>query len=68
MYFLTATPHKGDDEDYIARLRLLDLHVMSVDSAKHLVIRNLKNDVISIDGKECSHQERVKLLKFQFRK
>ena len=51
MYLLTATPHKGDDEDYVARMRLIDPYIKSVDSAKHLVIRNLKDDVVDIDGR-----------------
>jgi ERCC4-related helicase len=52
LYFLTATPHRGDDEDYIARMRLLDPYVTDVESARYLVIRNLKDDVIDLDGKE----------------
>jgi len=52
LYFLTATPHRGDDEDYIARMRLLDPYVTDVESARYLVIRNLKDEVIDLDGKE----------------
>jgi len=52
LYFLTATPHRGDDEDYIARMKLLDPYVTDVESARYLVIRNLKDDVIDLDGKE----------------
>ena len=52
LYLLTATPHRGDDEDYLLRIKLLDPCVADIDSAKHLVIRNLKDDVVTIDGKE----------------
>ena len=52
LYFLTATPHRGDDDDYIARMRLLDPYVTNVESARYLIIRNLKDDVIDLDGKE----------------
>ncbi|RLG37221.1 MAG: hypothetical protein DRN91_06030 [Candidatus Alkanophagales archaeon] len=52
LYFLTATPHRGDDEDYIARMKLLDPYVTDIESAGYLVIRNLKDDVIDLDGKE----------------
>lgn len=52
MYFLTATPHSGNDEDYIARMRLLDPYITDSGSTKHLVIRNLKDDVVNIDGRE----------------
>jgi len=52
LYFLTATPHRGDDDDYIARMKLLDPYVTDVESARYLVIRNLKDDVIDLDGKE----------------
>jgi len=51
LYFLTATPHRGDDEDYIARMRLLDPYVTDVESARYLII-HLKDDVIDLDGKE----------------
>ena len=52
LYFLTATPHRGDDDDYIARMRLLDPYVTNVESARYLIIRNLKDNVIDLDGKE----------------
>jgi len=52
MYFLTATPHRGDNDDFIARLRLLDPYITDIESARHLIIRNLKDDVVTLDGKE----------------
>ena len=52
MLMLTATPHRGDDEDYLARMRLLDPYVTDVKSASHLLIRNMKDDVIDLDGKK----------------
>ena len=52
MLFLTATPHNGDDEDYLERMKLLDPYVMDVKSATHILIRNMKEDVVDLDGKE----------------
>ena len=52
IYFLTATPHRGDDGDYIARMRLLDPHINDPKEAKHLVIRNIKDMVVDINGRE----------------
>lgn len=52
MLFLTATPHKGDDEDYIERMKLLDPYIIDTQSAQHIIIRNLKEDVVDLDGKE----------------
>jgi SNF2 family DNA or RNA helicase len=52
MLFLTATPHNGNNEDYITRMKLLDPYITDVHSASHILIRNLKEDVIDLDGKE----------------
>ncbi|MEM1951159.1 MAG: helicase-related protein [Candidatus Nitrosocaldus sp.] len=52
MLFLTATPHNGDDKDYLNRLRLLDPYVYDINTSSYLVIRNMKEDVIDLDGKE----------------
>ncbi|MEM2579418.1 MAG: helicase-related protein [Candidatus Nitrosocaldus sp.] len=52
MLFLTATPHNGDDEDYLNRLRLLDPYVYDINASSYLAIRNMKEDVIDLDGKE----------------
>ncbi|MEM4394844.1 MAG: helicase-related protein, partial [Candidatus Nitrosocaldaceae archaeon] len=52
MLLLTATPHNGDDEDYLNRLRLLDPYVYDINTSQYLVIRNMKEDVIDLDGKE----------------
>lgn len=52
MIFLTATPHTGNNEDYVERMRLLDHYVHDPASASHLLIRNLKEDVIDLEGRE----------------
>ena len=52
MMLLTATPHDGRDEDFLSRLNLLDSWVSDVYSASHLWVRNIKEDVLDIDGKE----------------
>ena len=52
MLLLSATPHNGDDEDYITRMRLLDPYLTDIQSSTHILIRNLKEDVVDLDGKE----------------
>ncbi len=52
MLFLTATPHNGDNEDYLNRIKLLDPYITDVQSASHILIRNLKEDVVDLEGKE----------------
>ena len=52
MLFLTATPHGGNDEEYLERMRLLDPYIPDIDSAKTLLVRNMKEDVVDLDGRE----------------
>ena len=52
MLMLTATPHNGDDDDYLDRIRLLDPYISDIDTSRYLLIRNIKEDVIDLDGKE----------------
>jgi superfamily II DNA or RNA helicase len=52
MLFLTATPHNGDDEDYLMRMNLLDPYIVDVKFTSHVLVRNMKEDVIDLDGKE----------------
>jgi ERCC4-related helicase len=52
MLFLTATPHRGYNEEYLEIMRLLDLYILDVESAKALLIRNVKEDVVDLDGRE----------------
>lgn len=52
MLLLTATPHNGDNEDYLARVRLLDPYLNDIEASRYLLIRNMKEDVIDLDGKE----------------
>jgi superfamily II DNA or RNA helicase len=52
MLFLTATPHRGDNEEYLEIMRLLDPYVLDVDSARALLVRNMKEDVVDLDGRE----------------
>ncbi len=49
MLLLTATPHNGDDEDYLNRVRLLDPYLNDVEASTYLLIRNMKEDVIDLD-------------------
>ena len=52
LMFLTATPHDGRDEDFIARMKLLDPWISDVASSSHLWVRNIKEDILDINGKE----------------
>ena len=52
MIFLTATPHDGKDENFLARMWLLDPFVTDVSSASHLWMRHVKEDVVDIEGRE----------------
>lgn len=49
---LTATPHNGDDEEYLDRIHLLDPYVSETHDASYLLIRNMKEDVVDLEGKE----------------
>lgn len=51
MMFLTATPHDGRDEDFLARMQLLDPWIVDVPSSSYLWVRNIKEDVLDINGK-----------------
>ena len=51
LMLLTATPHDGDDEDFMERLKLLDSFVTSINTASHLWTRTIKEHVIDIEGK-----------------
>lgn len=52
MLLLSATPHNGNDDDYLSRMNLLDPYVSDITSSRYLLIRNLKEDVVDLDGKE----------------
>ncbi|MEM2292467.1 MAG: helicase-related protein [Nitrososphaerota archaeon] len=68
MLFLTATPHNGNNEDYIIRMKLLDPYITDVQSASHILIRNLKEDVIDLDGKEVFPPRSSKTVPIQLSK
>lgn len=50
--FLTATPHDGIDENFLARMKLLDPWISDISSSNHLWVRNMKEDVVDINGME----------------
>ena len=52
MLFLTATPHDGNKEDFLSRLRLLDPYLPNAESASYLYKRHVKENAIDINGKE----------------
>ena len=51
LIFLTATPHDGRDEDFMARINLLDPYVSDIASSSYLWTRNIKEDVKDMQGK-----------------
>jgi len=52
LMFLTATPHDGRDEDFMARINLLNPYINDISSSNYLWTRNIKEDVIDIEGKK----------------
>ena len=51
LILLTATPHDGRDEDFMARMFLLDNSVSDITSSEYLWRRHVKENVIDINGK-----------------
>jgi superfamily II DNA or RNA helicase len=52
LLLLTATPHNGNDDDFLSRIVLLDPYVSDIQSSNYLLLRNLKEEVIDLEGKE----------------
>ncbi len=52
MILLTATPHDGRDEDFMARMNMLDSFVSDIRTASYLWTRTTKEDVVDIEGKK----------------
>lgn len=52
LIFLTATPHDGRDEDFMARIHLLNPYVADIAAANFLWARNIKEDVVDIQGRK----------------
>jgi len=67
MLLLTATPHNGDD-DYLARLQLLDPYITNINTSNYLLIRNIKEDVIDLDGKEVFPKRESKSIEINLSK
>jgi superfamily II DNA or RNA helicase len=68
MLLLTATPHNGDDDDYLARLQLLDPYITNINTSNYLLIRNIKEDVIDLDGKEVFPKRESKSIEINLSK
>ena len=51
LILLTATPHDGRDEDFMARIVLLDRFATNVQTSSYLWIRTIKEDVVDLEGK-----------------
>jgi superfamily II DNA or RNA helicase len=52
LLFLTATPHNGIDEEFLQRMKFLDPYFHQLSTTSHLITRNIKEDVVDLDGKE----------------
>ena len=66
MIFLTATPHDGRDEDFMARMELLDPFVPDIASSTYLWKRHIKENVINMKGEQvfperCSNTVDIEL-------
>ena len=64
--FLTATPHDGRDEDFMARMELLDPFVPDIASSTYLWKRHIKENVINMKGEQvfperCSNTVDIEL-------
>ncbi len=51
LILLTATPHDGSDENFMARINLLDKFATDIQTASYLWTRNIKEKVVDLDGK-----------------
>ncbi|HVC98494.1 MAG TPA: helicase-related protein [Pirellulales bacterium] len=73
LLFLTATPHKGDPENFALLLQLLDrdlyasgeiLAEASAHDENRIMIRRLKEDMRKFDGSPCFPPRKVKTLPY----
>ena len=51
MILLTATPHDGRDEDFMARIELLNPFASDIKTASYLWTRTIKENVVDMNGK-----------------
>ena len=51
MIFLTATPHHGDDDDFLGLVKLLNPFISDPAASSYLWKRHIKEDVVSMDGR-----------------
>ncbi len=51
MLLLTATPHDGRDEDFMARMKLLDPFVPDIQTSSYLWTRTVKENVVDLEGR-----------------
>lgn len=74
MLFLTATPHKGDPDNFALLLQLLDrdlyasgeiLAEASAHDENRIMIRRLKEDMKKFDGSPCFPPRNVQTLPYQ---
>lgn len=69
LLFLTATPHNGDSDDFLHRIRLIEPYVTK-DTLRSVLqnamIRRLKGEVFTFDGKELFPPRQSRTVKVSF--
>lgn len=65
MMLLTATPHDGRDEDFLERMKLLDPWITDISSSSHLWVRNIKENVLDINGKQVFPSRKSETVELQ---
>ena len=76
LLFLTATPHKGDSDNFALLLQLLDkdlyatgeiLSEAGIHDENRIMVRRLKEDMMKFDGTPCFPPRHVKTLPYELK-
>ena len=72
LLLLTATPHSGDISAFYNRLKLLDSFIIEEMEQEenpdytHLLIRNIKENTVTLDGKDIFPKRTSKTIRFYY--